>query len=262
MLKPFPFHRATLATLVIGVSLGIGLDAGAVSAINFGRRFHHWGRFRPGSWTVVRQGCETLDAGGRVVSNTTSETKTVLTGVDDLAMTLRVESSVEVAGKTLDGVPQELREGLLGERPNAAVYTDMGEEAVTVEGVAYNCQVQQTESNAGGKRTVTTTWFAPQVAPFVLRKQTKTLDPQTSAVLSEMSMEVTRLSVPRRILARMRSVAEVRIVQQHPRGQTRSVAFTSPEIPGGIVSQTTEEFDLAGKLLRRTKAELVDFEKK
>ena len=109
---------------------------------------------------------------------------------------------------------------------------------------------------------MTTTWFAPQVAPFVLRRQTKTLDPQTSAVLSETSMEVTRLSVPRRILARMRSVAEVRIVQQHPRGQTRSVAFTSPEIPGGIVSQTTEEFDLTGKLLRRTKAELVDFEKK
>lgn len=244
------------------IALCVAVFVSDAEAIQFGRRFHHWGRFRPGSWVVVRQGCETLGAGGQVVSNTTSETKTTLAGVDDKAMTLHVQASLEVGGKLLDAAPQQLREGLLGEKPEAATYVDLGEESVAVQGQNYRCQIQQTETNVGGRRQVTKTWFAPQVAPYVLRRLTTIVDASTGAVVSETEMQVTKLSVERRILARLRPVAEVAITQRHPRGQTRTQAFTCPDIPGGIVSQTSEEYDVAGNLLRRSKAELVDFETK
>src|SRR5688500_12527653 len=89
-----PFHpRRSLprslgrAAGAVVCAVGVLLSLGSVSdAAPFGRRFHQWGRFRPGSWVVVRQGCEPLDRDGRVVANAVSETRSTLATADDNAV--------------------------------------------------------------------------------------------------------------------------------------------------------------------------------
>lgn len=227
------------------------------------RRFHVWGHFRPGSWVVVRQETDTVDADNRVVSTSKSETRTTLSGVDDRCMTFRVQSSLEVGGKKLDGDPQEVRQGHNGDNPAATppAVKLVTHETVDVQGHKYDCRVDQTEQTADGKRTVTKIWNSAEAAPFELRRLTTVLD-NAGNVLEETLVEVVSLSLQRRILARTRPTAEVRIVYRHSRGRTQAQAVNCPEVPGGVVSQTAEEFDAAGKLLRRTKVELVDFETK
>jgi hypothetical protein len=159
-------------------------------------------------------------------------------------------------------MPQTLREGLGGEGSDASTFVDLGEESVVVQGRTYRCNVQQTETVVDGRKRIVKTWFAPHVAPYVLRRLITTRNASNDAVIGESQMDVVSLAVERRILARLRPVAEVRIVDRHDRGLTKASAYCCPEIPGGIVSQKAEEFDAEGKLLRRTNIELVDFETK
>jgi hypothetical protein len=237
--------------------------ASQADAIQFGRRIHLWGRFRPGSWVVMRQGMETLDQQGQVVGRSVSETRMTLADADDQRLTLHVQSSLEIGDKKLDNPPQELRQGLLGEPVDApSTAQELPAETLLIQGRPIACEVRRTESVAGGRKQIITTWVNPQIAPYVLKKVTTTVDAAGGQVLGETSMDVVALSVERRILARNRVVAEVRTVQRHPRGQTTTQAICCPEIPGGVVSQTSHEFDAAGQLIRRTQLELVDFETK
>lgn len=235
--------------------------AADADAAGFGRRFHVWGRFRPGSWVIVQQGIETLGDGGRVVARQSCETRMTLAASNDTALTLQVQASLEVGGKKLDAAPQEFRQGVHGETPEVAQAIELDPEDLQIDGRTYRCEVHQSESEVEGRRTVTKSWIAPQTTPFVLRRQTTTTDVASGRLLGETINEVVSLG-ERRVMARSRQVAEMRIVQRHPRGQTTAHAVSCPEIPGGLVSQTSEEFDTQGKLLRRTKMELVDFETK
>jgi hypothetical protein len=260
MSRLVPILKQTLRTTAFCAVVGAVVFEAEASA--FLRRFHVWGHFRPGSWVVLRQGTETLDADGRVVSTSTAETRTTLADVDDACMTFRVQASLEVGGRRIEGPQQELRQGLDGDRPAPASVEVVGRETVTIQGRGYPCRVERSTTENDGRRTTTKLWTSPETAPFELRRETTIVDVATGRVLDETRVEVVSLAQPRRILARSRNVAEVRITHRHPRGQTTSQAYNCPEVPGGLVSQTSEEFAPDGKLLRRTKMELVDFETK
>jgi hypothetical protein len=163
----------------------------------------------------------------------------------------------------LDGPPQEVRQGPDGDRPNVpATLAVVGEEDLQVQERTFRCQIRQSEHAVDGKRTVTRIWSSPEVNAFELRRQTTIIEEATGRTLEETLMEVVSLPLQRRILALIRPTAEIRIVHRHARGSTSTSGYCCPEVPGGIVSQTSEDFDAAGKLLRRTKIELVDFETK
>jgi hypothetical protein len=247
-----------LVAFFLGQSLGLAeADADALL-----RRFNFWGRFRPGSWVVVRHAVETLDADGRVVATSNTETRTTLAGVDEQCLTLRVQASLEVGGKKLDGPTQELRQGPNGDRPEQpAVVTFVGEEDVRVQDRTFRCRMEQSELTADGKRTVTRIWTSPEAGPFELRRNTAIIDVASGKLIDDTTIEVTSLP-QRRILARFRPVAEVAITRRHPHGLTTARGVNCPDVPGGVVSQSAEDFGPDGKLLRRTKIELVDFETK
>lgn len=252
-----------LAGSLVAFFLGQSLGLAEADANAFLRRFHVWGRFQPGSWVVVRQNVETLDPMGQVVSTSSTETRTTLAGVEDKCLTLQVQASLEVGGKKLDGPTQELKQGPQGERPDTPVsFTVVGEEDLKLQGRTYRCRVEQSESTADGKKTVTRVWSSPDAEPFDLRRQTTVVDETAGKVVEETTVEVVSLAQQRRILARFRPAAEIRIVYRHPHGSTTARAVNCPDVPGGIVSQSAEDFDADGKLLRRTNLELVDFETK
>lgn len=257
--KPSYLFRFALAVAALASALPCA--SAEADAAGFGRRFHVWGRFRPGSWVVVQQGIETLGEGGSVVARQSCETRMTLASSNDTALTLQVQASLDVGGKKLDSAPQELRQGVHGEVPEVAQTTELDPEDLRIDGQVYRCEVHRAEAEVDGRRTVTKSWVAPQTTPLVLRRLTTTTDAASGRLIGETVHEVLSIT-KQRVMARSRQVAELRIVQRHPRGQTTSYAVSCPEIPGGLVSQTSEEFDTQGKLLRRTKMELVDFETK
>lgn len=248
----------SLVAFFLGQNLGL-----AEADANAFRRFHVWGRFQPGSWVVVRQVVETLDSNGQVASTSSTETRTTLAAIENQCLTLKVQASLEVGGKKLDGPTQELKQGPEGARPDMPMaVTIAGQEDVSLQGRTFTCRVEQSETSVDGRKTVTRVWSSPEAEPFDLRRQTTIIDETSGKILDETTVEVVSLSPQRRILARSRPAAEIRIVHRHPRGSTTAQAVNCPDVPGGLVSQSTEEFDAEGKLLRRTKIELVDFETK
>lgn len=235
------------------------LDTAAWAQVFF-RRHHNWGRFRPGAWQLARVETSTLDADGQVVSSTTTEKRTTLESVNDDAVRLRVEAAVHVAGKRIVAQPQQLEEGWFGSPAGGNfTVTDLGGETLTIQQQSYPCRVEQVEAAADGVQTIITSWYNDRVAPYLLRRESSSIDLATGQTLSQTTVEVVQLSARRRFLFRLRPVAELRIEHRHPKGTSATTAWISSDVPGGTIDQVIEEYDPSGRLLRRSKFDLVDF---
>jgi hypothetical protein len=223
-------------------------------------RHHSWARFQPGAWKLVRVVTESLDEGNRVLSVNTTETKTSLLRTESDGVALEVEVGVEVAGKQFDGLPQCLKQGFHGELAGGEVKVRPPQSAeVSIEDKKIPCRSQQIEVDGSASRTSVNVYYSDTVSPFILRRQSKTTDASGSTVLSETVSEVVALDMPQRVLSEIKNVACIKTVQKTPRGSVTALAMSSPEVPGGVVYQTTKESDTAGRLVRRSTLELVNY---
>ena len=102
-------------SLIVVLAIGLGAECCAADETGMTAQHHPWARFEPGAWKRVRVVTETLDEQGTVTSTSTTETKTSLVRVEQNAVDLEVEVSVEVAGKRFEGQPQCIRQGFNGE---------------------------------------------------------------------------------------------------------------------------------------------------
>lgn len=225
------------------------------------RDLHVWGRFDPGTWKRVRIVTETLNERGRVVDTTTTETKTTLLRADAKRLTLRIEATVEVAGKRFENPPQVVEYGYYGESPSdRAVTKSLGSEQLTVDGQQVPCQIRQVVATSGQQQEVTKMYLSDDVEPFVLKRETSVSkdDGKTPGDL-QTEVEVIALDMPYRVLRETKSTAYERTIQKTPRGANVTLDVISVEVPGGIVARTTKEMDGQGHLLRRSTLELVDY---
>ena len=108
-------------------------------------------------------------------------------------------------------------------------------------------------------RTSVNVFFSDTLSPYILRRQSKTTDAGGTNVLSETLSEVVALDMPQRVLADIKNVACIKTVQKTPKGSVTTLAMSSPEVPGGVVSQTTKETDSTGRLVRRSTLELLNY---
>ncbi len=224
------------------------------------RKSHPWGRFRPGSWKRVRLQTETFDADGKVTSTSLARTRTTLAGAGDEGLRLRVESTIDLAGKQVESEPQLVTQGWHGEASDREVaVTELGDDSVTIAGNRISCRVEQVETPAASGRLVTKTWYSERVSPYVLRRESTTYDRESGDVISRTDVEVVALSRSMRVLRQRRQAAEMRVVHTHAAGTIRTRLWSSLEIPGGVVAQESEEFDDAGKLVRRSKLDLIGY---
>jgi hypothetical protein len=65
--------------------------------------------------------------------------------------------------------------------------------------------------------------------------------------------------MPQRVLTEVKNVACIKTVHKTAKGTVTTIAMSSPDVPGGVVYQTTKEMDTGGRLLRRSTLELVSF---
>ena len=133
------------------------------------RDMNVWGRFGVGSWKRVRIVTETLNEKGRVVDTTLTETKTTLVRADSRQLALKIDATVDVAGKRFDSQPKTIECGYYGESSNQpSEPKSMGTEMVTIEGRQVQCQIRQVVSNNGQQKQLIRLFLSDDVEPFVL----------------------------------------------------------------------------------------------
>ncbi len=262
----FPLERAIdlrwrLGGFLIGLVLTtFGAQCCAAEDGGISARHHSWARFQPGAWKLVRVATESLDESGRVNGVNITETKTSLLRVDTDGVVLEVEVGVEVAGKQFDGQPQCLKQGFHGELAGGEVkFLPVAGAEVSIEDRKIPCRSQQVEVAGPAGRTSVNVFFSDTLSPYILRRQSKTTDAHGTSVLSETLSEVVALDMPQRVLSEIKNVACIKTVQKSPKGAVTTLAMSSPEVPGGVVSQTTKETDATGRLIRRSTLELLNY---
>ena len=119
-------------TLLLVLVVGRCATAGAVEIAAL-RQHHPWARFRPGSWKQVRLATETLDAEGKVTTTSIARTRTTLSSVGDDGVTLKVEATIELAGKQIESEPQVVKQGWHGDvADRETTIEDLGEDQLTI----------------------------------------------------------------------------------------------------------------------------------
>ena len=238
----------------------LGARCFAAEEAGISARHHSWARFKPGAWKLVRVVTESLDESGHVMSVNVTETKTSLLRIDVDGVVLEVEVGVEVAGKQFDGQPQCLKQGFHGELAGGNVkFFPVASAEVSLDGRKVPCRSQQVEVTGPAGRTSVSLFFSDTLSPYVLRRQSRTTDAGGTNVLTETLSEVVALDMPQRVLGELKNVACIKTVQKTPKGSVTILAMSSPDVPGGVVYQTTKEADQAGRLLRRSTLELVNY---
>lgn len=247
----------------LSFALWLGTCAAMCAAQEGGlaRKQHPWGRFEPGAWKIVRVVTETFDDRGTIRSVT--ETQTTLKAVDEKGVTLQIEVLVGVGGKLFNAQPQIVRQGFHGEMLDQELQSkDLGTAEVAVGDDKIECRVLQLEvSGATGKKT-TKVYYNDKVEPYVLRREVVKTDPAGGETTSKTTMEVVAVNVPCRVMGELHNCANLKIVQEHAKGTTTTLAFTTPDVPGGIVCHKLSELNEEGRLVRRSTMEVLDFDDK
>ena len=257
LLNPLNFRRRLTAgaALVLVVLCSATLHAEDRSALQI---YHPWGRFHPGSWTQLRQITETLDTSGRVVSLSTTDTRTTLVQVTADGVTLKVDVTVELAGKRLANPPQTIKQGFAEQSPGQTVsLKQLGATELAIDGKKIPCQAEQLEIIGGGQRRLVSVNYSDN-RPHILRKVSTSSSLPSGTTTSELTSEVIALDMPYKILNETKQVCYVKTVQKQE-GTTTTVSVHAESVPGEIVSHTSKKIDAGGQLVRRSTLELVDY---
>jgi hypothetical protein len=244
--------------VVAALFLSLGTPAFAAECVIPQYR-HPWAAFRPGSWKQVRVTTETLNDAGEVESTTVTETRSMLTAVDADSYSLQIDVTVEVGGKRFAPDTKTTRHGLQGESPGEEVKVrHLADQDLVVAGRAIRVHRAELEIAGSERRRVTRFQYADTSLPYVLARQSTTYN-AAGQVQQETTVTTEEVNVPRILLGYRHRTWKTRTEQKHPAGRVVTQEVHAAEVPGGVVQHTSEEFDAAGKLLRRSTLELVNF---
>ncbi len=220
---------------------------------------HPWGRFPVGSWKLVRVTSESLDEQGKIVSTTITETKTTLIQATAEIYTLRSDVTVTVDGKAFVRPPQTKKLGFSGEVVGQTLaIKKTGEGEVSVNGRKIPCELRQVEINGDGTKRSHLVYYSPEIAPHVLRKES-TFAGEAAETESSAITEAVALGMPYRVLGELRPATYQRTIHTQPQETSVTVEILCDEIPGGVVAHSSRDLSAAGKTIRRSTLELVDY---
>jgi hypothetical protein len=224
------------------------------------RKYHPWGRFHVGSFNHVRVVTETLDDQGRVISTGVTDTRSTLTERGLESYSLKVENTVEVAGRKIPSQPQTVKLGYVGESLGEQLtFRAVDAQPLSIDGREIPCSAQEVEIVSDGQKRVTQVRYADKVAPFVLHRKTTQTDLASKSQTQETELEVIALDMPFRVCGELKSTAHTRQVQRGARGSTLSLSVVSPEVPGELVLQTSKKLDEKGRVTHRSTLELMGY---
>lgn len=251
-----PVFSSLILCLAVGLQPGFGL----AQAVGVSQKHHPWGLFKPGAWKLVREVKQTLDEKGLVTCTITTDTRTTLLELGKDGVILERESVHEVAGKRFVDDPETIKQGFHGELLSQDLkIKEAGTAQVEVEGRKIACKILQLDCSGPASKTVTTIYYSPTVAPYVLKRHSVTTDLEGNNSRIETTADVMALDMPYKVLADIQRTAYVKVVQKHPKGSTFTRVIISPRVPGGVVWHGSKELDKAGRLIRYSTLELIDY---
>lgn len=214
-----------------------------------------------GTWKRVRIITETLNEKGRVADTTLTETTTTLVRADSHQLALRIDATVDVAGKRFESQPKTIECGYYGESAaDPAEPKSLGTEMLTIEGRRVPCQIRQVVTVSGQQRQLIRLFLSDDVEPFVLKRETIQLkDDGHSPSDQKTTAEVIGLDLPYYVLHGIKAAAFERTIQQTAKGTSISLDVTCLDVPGGIVARASNELDEQGRTVRRSMLELIDY---
>jgi len=224
------------------------------------RARHVWGRYEPGTWVLLREIRETLDGEGNVTGISVTETKRTLHAADEETYTLQTESSTEVSGRDIlnNEISNPRRyDGQASGRSAEVAWQDG--QSIEIDGVRYPCRSRETESPGEAKRAITRILYCENRYPYVLWRQTSTVDSESGEQVAVQTREVLALDMPWQFGARTFVTAHCKEVSRHEMGTSVTLIVSSSEVPGGIVQQTSKDLDAEGRPICRTTTELVEY---
>ena len=224
------------------------------------RKYHPWGRFTVGSWNRVRIVTETIDENGAIVAASTTDTKSTLVERGFESYSLKLETSVEMAGKKIPSHSQTVKLGYAGENVGEQLsYYNVDDDSVSIDGRKIRCAVQELEIVGAGQKQFTQVRYSDDVAPFVLHRKTTQMDLVRPASSQETEFFVLALEMPFKVGGQLQTTAHTKQVQRGPKGTTVTLSVVSPKVPGELVSQNTKKADDQGRVSHRSSLELVGY---
>jgi hypothetical protein len=221
---------------------------------------HPWGRFPIGSWKLVRVVSEALDAQGRVANVTTTETRTTLVASDKTSYTLRVDVTVEVAGRRFASAPQVMKHGYYGESPGQPVTVkSLGDSQLALDGRLVACELRQAVVENEGVKRVSTIHYSSSIPPYQLRRET-TAEGGADDKRATTLVEIVALDLPQRVVDEIKQATYVKTTHKHAQGSKVTLEVQCDDVPGGVVSHWSTETDLQGRAVRRSTLELAAYE--
>lgn len=223
--------------------------------------YHPWALFEVGCWRQTRVVTETLDAAGTVESVRMADTKATLTAVDENSYSLRVDETVELAGRRFQAEPKVVKQGFLGETvgqlPEVKV---LGPGEVSICGRRIATEIQEIVTNGSDGPRTSILHVADGVPPFVLKRETRIGGETAERAMVESQVDVLAIDMPYRVLAEVRPTAFVKTVQLQ-RGAVVKVIIEVQcmDVPGAVVAHSCLELDGNGRIVRRSTLELVNY---
>jgi hypothetical protein len=222
--------------------------------------WRYWSKFGKGSWTLVRSTTETLDRDGRVTSRSVTDSQTTLVERTDRQITLRVVTTVQVAGKRFETEPTLVVAGPLGESAGEkAVVEPLSNDRIEFEGVTYVCQRRRARI-AGRESYRIVEWTSnPRFALAPLRR-IETLRGPNDETISTTTANVVAVNAPHKVLGETMPVTYVRTLHKNHKITSTTMAACCSEVPGQVVSAATKELDMEGRVVRRNTVEVVGYQ--
>lgn len=248
-----------MASLVTTIPIGVGRASAEGLEIPIER--HGWGRFESGAWQTARIVTETIDAHGEVVGTTTTDRRTELVRVRRNGVKLRVSATVTAYGKRFDTPVQTVIQGLHGENVGDRVVAKvLKDQIANVNGEKIRCQVHLYRIPQDEQEKVVKVFYSPRVSPYIFRRETVTLLGPDRKTTDQSNAHVVAIAQPYTVLDETVQTSHYRIEQKTDKGSTVTVAIHAPDIPGEVVAYTSSELDDTGRLIRRSRMELLDYD--
>ena len=253
-------RTTTFVALLLVLTCLTATNRGLSQERNGDRQHHSWARFGLGSWKRIRVLTETLDQDGVVDTTTTEETKTTLMQVDEDRYTIKAETSVEVAGKRIQGGPRYITRGYHGEvNGQKARIEKLGFGEVTICGQTYRSEIKRIVINGADTKLVSKVHYAADATPHVLRRETTGTAGKTNRF--ESLVEVVAVDRSSNVLGQTKLAAHVKTVNKLANGETTvTLEVQCEDIPGGVVSHTERTLDENGRVVQRRTLELLGYQ--
>jgi hypothetical protein len=222
---------------------------------------HTWAQFGVGSWKLVRVYTETLGESGQVESVSITETKATLDKADEMGYALKVEVTVEVAGKRFQAEPKYVAYGYHGELQGQAVdVKQLGSGHAEICGHKYATGSHRIVIDGDTTQSVSTLEYSDTVSPYFLKRTTESIDKETKARNYHSLVEVVAVDMPEKVLTEIKSAAHVRTVETFGNGTSKiTIEVHCESVPGGVVSHTSKQLNAEGKITQRSTLDLIDY---